>query len=439
MVFVTGPDAVGKTTFTRNFAKALNARDVHTQIIHLDDFHNPRAVRYAPDRPQFAAYLSRSFDFDRLIDCLLKPIKSSGHVSRRLSLLDLASDAFVAEREYCVTPASVVLVEGVFLLQERLKQFSDFTIYLDAPLEECFRRGVTRDHAILGEQAETRYLQKYMPAQAIHRRLFPPSMHADIVIDSLRVDATSAVGNGHAPRVLPPKELEPDWRCEAVIFDLWDTLVPLPQASKEGAQHRTAQVLGLPRAEFNKFWGASRRRRETGPLEDYLAEVCRDLGIAEKDETIAQIIAARSEYHGKCFATPRADAVMTLKSLRALGMRTAVVSNCTSDVHRMIAESELEGLVDHVVTSNKCGAMKPEPEIYRTAADLCGVAPQNCLYVGDGNDDELPGAIGAKMQAVLLETSAQINWQGPRIDRLSDVLALAFGERARPFLSQASA
>lgn len=436
VIFVTGPDAAGKSSFSKDYSRALNEVGLHTQIIHLDDFHNPKSIRYSSDSLPFDAYLNLSFDFEALVTNLLEPIRTDGRASVRLVHLDLGRDEFVNERDYQVTQDSVVLVEGVFLFQERLRSFCDLSIYLDVSLEESFRRGIARDQRILKEEVETRYLEKYVPAQAVHRLRFPPESYADIIIDNTRFEFPEVT----IARKRPSLECiegapKPDsgWRCGGVVFDLWDTLVPLPEETKTMAQALTAQSLGLARNAFEEMWARTRRRRETMCLNAYLAEICEDLRIANPNRTIAEIIDIRKTYHGACFANPRREAILTLRSLRALGIPVAIVSNCTSDVPDMIARSGLGGIADYIVTSSDTGAMKPAAEIYRIAAARCNIHPQRCLYVGDGNDDELNGASRAGMRAVLLKTSASVEWPGLRIENLSEVIGLAlYGGSAAP-------
>jgi putative hydrolase of the HAD superfamily len=79
--------------------------------------------------------------------------------------------------------------------------------------------------------------------------------------------------------------------------------------------------------------------------------------------------------------------------------------------------------------------MKPDPRIYYMATEQLGVQPEDCLYVGDGASQELPGAAKVGMNPVLLRVPEdesidivyQINtegWDGPTVSSLTEVLAL---------------
>ncbi|MDP2329304.1 MAG: HAD-IA family hydrolase [Reyranella sp.] len=47
------------------------------------------------------------------------------------------------------------------------------------------------------------------------------------------------------------------------------------------------------------------------------------------------------------------------------------------------AVADIMTLFEHVVESSKLGLRKPDPQIYRHACDLLGVAPEACIYLDD--------------------------------------------------------
>jgi putative hydrolase of the HAD superfamily len=76
---------------------------------------------------------------------------------------------------------------------------------------------------------------------------------------------------------------------------------------------------------------------------------------------------------------------------------------------------------------------KPDLRIYRTAAKRLRVAPESCLYIGDGGSNELTGARQAGMHPVLIrdpvENSREVyfkreEWDGMTISSLQEILAL---------------
>src|SRR5207248_7990406 len=105
----------------------------------------------------------------------------------------------------------------------------------------------------------------------------------------------------------------PERGAMAVIFDLWDTLVPLPARSRAAAVEGMAQALDLPVANFGEAWAASCTRRATGPLEPIVADIVQELtGRWPREEQIANALRLRHEVHARAF-TPTAAAVATLR------------------------------------------------------------------------------------------------------------------------------
>lgn len=184
IVGITGADASGKSVFATSLERELSARGEDVQLVHVDDFHHQRAHRYGGDLAEHRKYLDQSIDFQALVDSVLSPILHQGELQRTLRHLDIASDQYTVERHYRVSERTVVLVEGVFLLREDIRPFVDLMIFLHASSEQLVRRGMVRDAELLGDDAERRFREKYLPAQAELFSRVPPHEHADIVIDN---------------------------------------------------------------------------------------------------------------------------------------------------------------------------------------------------------------------------------------------------------------
>jgi HAD superfamily hydrolase (TIGR01549 family) len=177
VIGITGIDASGKTLFTDGLSNFLSGKEYPVQVIRIDDFHNPTSVRYAGENDA-DNYFNLSFNIDRLIDELLIPIHNKGSLSTELTHLNLETDSFRNKRSYSVSPDTIVLFEGVFLFRKEIFPYIDFYVYLDISFEECLKRGLERG----GE--EERYHTKYIPAQRKYLEEYPPTEHADIIIDN---------------------------------------------------------------------------------------------------------------------------------------------------------------------------------------------------------------------------------------------------------------
>lgn len=183
----------------------------------------------------------------------------------------------------------------------------------------------------------------------------------------------------------------------AVIFDLYETLitefdpdwVPTPSL---------AIRLGLEEGAFAAAWKERWRRRMTGELADFpdtLNEICHALGHDPAQELLAQLHKERLADKARPLAQVEAPIVQMLHNLRAAPVRLGLLSNAAHEEAVAWSGSVLAGLFDDVVFSYQVGWVKPDPEIYALACRRLGVAPQDCLFVGDGGHHELKGAAAA--------------------------------------------
>ncbi len=177
VVGITGIDAAGKTRFAMDFEQYLISRGLKTQMVHLDDFHNPKAIRYSGENPA-DNYYNLSFNLDNLVNHWLIPLLKQGEYSVKLTVLNLETDKYETEKEYSFTPETIVIFEGVFLFRKELTPYIDYTVFLDIPFEESLERGKAR-----GGIAE-KYDSKYLPAQRKYLAEYPPQRYADIIVDN---------------------------------------------------------------------------------------------------------------------------------------------------------------------------------------------------------------------------------------------------------------
>jgi putative hydrolase of the HAD superfamily len=71
----------------------------------------------------------------------------------------------------------------------------------------------------------------------------------------------------------------------------------------------------------------------------------------------------------------------TIRTLRAAGFSTALLSNSWGcDEY---PRADFSGLFDTVVLSGEVGMRKPEPRIFRHAAQLLGLPPEACIFIDD--------------------------------------------------------
>jgi putative hydrolase of the HAD superfamily len=177
-------------------------------------------------------------------------------------------------------------------------------------------------------------------------------------------------------------------RLRGVIFDLWQTLVPWPVEGAQRMYDGLAAHFGAERSRFDELWDGGRRDRELGPMEPHLRTIAQQLG---SDSDVAVAVEIRRDWTRE-HLVPRTDAVPTLEELRRRGHLLGMISACTEEVADLWVETPFERLFDSTVFSCSVGVSKPDARIYELCAEELGLEPRDCLFVGDGANDELPGA-----------------------------------------------
>jgi putative hydrolase of the HAD superfamily len=175
----------------------------------------------------------------------------------------------------------------------------------------------------------------------------------------------------------------------AVIFDLWDTLALWPSEAFE----QVKRDLGHHIDDVEHVWATTYHDRQIGSMESYF----RGLGL--DDTAVAECLRIRTAFTRDTLV-PRDGAIETLDELQRRGFKRGVISVCSSDVEELWDETELAPHVDDVVLSCTVGLSKPDPRIYELACERLDVTPDECLFVGDGANDELAGARRVGMHAV---------------------------------------
>jgi putative hydrolase of the HAD superfamily len=218
-------------------------------------------------------------------------------------------------------------------------------------------------------------------------------------------------------------------KYRAVIFDLWQTLVPWDVEESTRFNAEVAKTIGVEPERYLEAWLTAHHlpNRNTGPAADHFRALFGELGV---DADVDRVLAMRRERVRRVLV-PRSDALPTLDELRRRGHLLGMISVCTEDVPQVWDDTPLGGKFDATVFSCNVGLSKPDPRIYELASEQLGVEPAHCLFVGDGANDELPGAERAGMAALQLRAPGeQLTpdgevWTGAYIESLSEVVELA--------------
>jgi putative hydrolase of the HAD superfamily len=189
-------------------------------------------------------------------------------------------------------------------------------------------------------------------------------------------------------------------KVQAVLFDLDGTLLD---------RRRSFEL--FIRDQWNRF-----SLVQTVDLKTYaqtLIDLDRD-GYAPRKELFTRMVARlelpadlaegllndyRAGFPSACLLFP--DAVDTLSSLRALGLRLGLVTNGSVRMQtRKLQCLALAPAFDTVLISDAEGISKPDPRIFHRALERLDVRPGHAAFVGDHPEVDVAGARGAGILAI---------------------------------------
>jgi putative hydrolase of the HAD superfamily len=179
------------------------------------------------------------------------------------------------------------------------------------------------------------------------------------------------------------------------VEQLWQTVCEPHFPIAEAATHAAA----LHAAE-QQLWQASRCQNQSATM-DQLFELA---GVAPAGPLLASYVKA---WEPHTFTDPEVSGL--LGAIRERGIRIGVLSNTMwprswhEDVFR---RDGVLDLIDAAVYTSEIAWTKPHPEAFATVMRALGVSdPADCVFVGDRPYDDVHGAQGAGMRAVLVPNS----------------------------------
>ena len=222
-------------------------------------------------------------------------------------------------------------------------------------------------------------------------------------------------------------------RVEVVTYDFGNTLVRVDRASARVVAGATATALlrlGMidDTAAYLGVWAEERDRqfreevpnlREVDLAQRVIRVLARlrgtrppaaderwdDAAAAEHVEP-AEVDAAIGAYSSAFVETmrPEPEAGPHLERTHARGFRLGVLSNwpLAATIDRFVEAQGWAPLFAAIVVSQRVGAIKPHPAIFRAAAEQLAVVPERVLHVGDDWAADVVGASRARWHAAYL-------------------------------------
>ena len=199
--------------------------------------------------------------------------------------------------------------------------------------------------------------------------------------------------------------------AKGVVFDLYHTLTA--RESEWSAGPMTYQMLGVTREQWEEQLFETSRFRLAGEERDPFQIVSRmayaiDPQIEER--IIISAVRNRLErFRGALHGIPSQN-VALLSTLRSRGIKLGLISNADAMEITAWDTSPLAGCFDSTIFSCEVGLVKPEPEIFLLCLKELGLAPQECLFVGDGGSNELRAARSLEFTTVMVAGNIRELW-----------------------------
>ncbi|MBX3425375.1 MAG: HAD family phosphatase [Pirellulales bacterium] len=192
-----------------------------------------------------------------------------------------------------------------------------------------------------------------------------------------------------------------------VYFDLGGVLLSFchDQMCRQMAAVAGVEAAAVRRALFDGRGGASfqwRLERGDATREEAYKHFCQETGTEPSRE---RLYAAASDI----FA-PIEPTISLARALHAAGMRMGILSNTNAFDWGFVTGGRFPfvgELFPLAALSFEARAMKPEPEIYRYAAELAGVEPGAILFTDD-REENVVGAREAGFDAVQFRDATQL-------------------------------
>ena len=192
---ISGIDGSGKSTIAPRVVEGLRGRGLRTELILLDDWHNPKDVRFDPHRPAETFY-EKGLRHKELFQKLVLPLQRERRV-QLTATISRQPDEVPFQHTFRYENVDVVVFEGIFLFKKEFQQHFDFRCWVECPFEIALERALRRN-----QEGQTReglirdYETIYFAAQRLHFERDQPWQGVDFLFDN----AAEATGGARETR-----------------------------------------------------------------------------------------------------------------------------------------------------------------------------------------------------------------------------------------------
>ncbi len=192
LVAISGIDGSGKGTIVARFAARLRAHGFKVASINLGAWYYPQTARLNPTNPAEHFY-QHAFRWDDLFEQLIEPLQMTRSIRLTPTLIKVAVD-HAYTYTYDFQDIDIILLEGIFLFKQELKERYGLRIWIDVSFETVLQRAILRNQEGLSTEAIIQDDHTiYFAAQRLHFAKDQPTAGVDalFVNDAPLIDDTN--------------------------------------------------------------------------------------------------------------------------------------------------------------------------------------------------------------------------------------------------------
>lgn len=135
VIAISGIEGSGKRALTEQIAAALTLDGLNVALVHSDDWEACKSVRFNVMNSPEEYYLN-AYRFDQMFEQLILPLKLFGSIKTSVNLDDAESPR---EVHYDFKNIDIILVEGVYLLQQAFLDLYDYSCWVKSDFDAAFQ------------------------------------------------------------------------------------------------------------------------------------------------------------------------------------------------------------------------------------------------------------------------------------------------------------
>ncbi len=178
IIAISGIEGSGKRALAEKVAAALELEGISVAVVHTDDWESSERVRFNVMNSPEEYYLN-AYRFDEMVEQLILPLKLFGTIKTSVTLDDVMHPRTV---EYDFKNIDIIIIEGVYLLQEAYLDLYDYTCWVESDFDAAFISLNEQKNVEQSQEALVNIFERLIkPAGQYHIYTDNPQGHANSI------------------------------------------------------------------------------------------------------------------------------------------------------------------------------------------------------------------------------------------------------------------